>query len=116
VDERPLKASNVSARLEAAEAASLLREIVDGKRALRLRDARRPWVQIAVGECAVDADGVEFVFFADSATLDHLVSARLPDGRRGGFEDWLMNDGANPLDLVDDGERHEIEQQLHAAR
>ncbi len=116
MDERPLKASNVSARLEAAEAASLLREIVDGKRALRLRDARRPWVQIAVGECAVDADGVEFVFFADSATLDHLVSARLPDGRRGGFEDWLMNDGANPLDLVDDGERHEIEQQLHAAR
>jgi len=27
-----------------------------------------------------------------------------------------MNDGANPLDLLDDGERHEIEQQLHEAR
>jgi len=116
VDERPLKARTVSERLDAAETATLLREVVDGKRALRLRDARRPWVQIAVGECAVDAGGVEFVFFADCATLDYLVAARLPGGRRGGFEDWLMNDGANPLDLLDDGERHEIEQQLHEAR
>jgi len=102
-------------RLDAAETAALLREIADGRRTLRLRDARRPWVQIAVGECTVDAGGVELVFFADSATLDHLVAARAPDGRRGRFEDWLMNDGANPLDLLDDGERHEIEQQLHEA-
>jgi len=106
----------MTGRLDAAETVALLREIVDGKRALRLRDARRPWVQIAVGECTVDAGGVELVFFADSATLDHLVAARAPDGRRGCFEDWLMNDGANPLDLLDDGERHEIEQQLHEAQ
>jgi len=106
----------MSRRLDAAETAALLREIVDGKRTMRLRDARRPWVQIAVGECVVEADGVELVFFADNATLDHLVAARLPDGRRGRFEDWLMDDGANPLDLLDDGERHEIEQQLHEAR
>ncbi|HEY0877340.1 MAG TPA: hypothetical protein VGE10_02715 [Zeimonas sp.] len=106
----------MSERLGADEAAALLREIVDGRRTLRLRDARRPWVQIAVGECVVEAGGAELVFFADSATLDHLVSARLADGRRGRFDDWLMTDGANPLDLLDDGERHEIEQQLHEAR
>ncbi len=106
----------MSGRLGAEEAAALLREIVEGKRALRLLDARRPWVQIAVGECAVDAGGAQLVFFSDSATLDRLVSARLADGRVGRFEDWLMADGSNPLDLLDDGERHEIEQQLHAAR
>ena len=106
----------MSERLDAAETVALLREIVDGRRSLRLRDARRPWVQIAVGECTVDAGGAELVFFADSATLDHLVAVRLSDGRRGRFEDWLLVDGANPLDLLDDGERHEIEQQLHQAR
>ena len=106
----------MSRRLSAAETAALLREVVDGRRTLRLRDARRPWVQIAVGECVVDAGGDELVFFADSATLDHLVAARLADGRHGRFDDWLMTDGANPLDLLDDGERHEIEQRLHEAR
>lgn len=106
----------MSVPLGAEEAAALLREIVDGKRALRLRDPGRPWVQIAVGECVVYAGGDELVFFADSSTLDHLVVARLADGRCGRFEDWLMSDGANPLDLLDDGERHEIEQRLHQAR
>ncbi|GMV02195.1 MAG: hypothetical protein KJZ98_11050 [Burkholderiaceae bacterium] len=105
----------MSARLPAAEAAALLREIVAGQRGLRLRDARRPWVRIAVGECPVLAGDAQLVFFADSAALDHVVALSLPDGRGGAFADWLLNDGLNPLDLLDDAERVELEHRLNEA-
>jgi hypothetical protein len=105
----------MNARVSAAEAAALLREIVAGERGLRLRDARRPWVRIAVGECPVSAGDAQLVFFADSAALDHVVALSLPDGRGGAFADWLLNDGLNPLDLLDDAERVELEHCLNEA-
>jgi hypothetical protein len=55
------------------------------------------------------------VFFADSASLDHVAAMRLADGRSGAFADWLVNDGLNPLDLLDDTERVELEHRLHEA-
>ncbi len=103
-------------RLSAAEAAALLRDIAGGQRTIRLRDPRRPWVQIAVGECEIVAGDAQLVFFADCATLDHLVGARLVDGRNGAYGDWLVGDGVNPLDLLDESERIELEQRLHEAR
>ncbi len=105
----------MSARLPAAEAAALLREIVAGERVLRLRDPGRPWVRIAVGDCAVEAGDAQVVFFADSAALDHVVAMNLADGRGGAFGDWLLNDGSNPLDLLEDSERIELEHRLHEA-
>ena len=102
-------------RLTAAAAAALLREVLAGARALRLRDAKRPWTRIAVGECPVVAGDAQVVFFADSASLDHVAAMRLADGRSGAFADWLVNDGLNPLDLLDDTERVELEHRLHEA-
>ena len=105
----------MSDRLTAVEAAALLKEILAGARGLRLRDAKRPWVRIAVGECAVTAGDAQIVFFADSASLDHVAAMRLADGRGGAFADWLLHDGTNPLDLLDESERIELEHRLHEA-
>lgn len=106
----------MSANVSAAESAALLREIVDGARELRLHDPRRPWVQIAVGECAIVAGDAQLVFYADSATLDHVVRVRLADGRGSSFTDWMREGEENPLDLLDEGERFELEQRLHQAQ
>lgn len=106
----------MSDRVTAAEAAALLREIVEGARRLRLHDPRRPWVQIAVGECTVAAGDAQLVFYADSATLDHLVRVRLADGRGASFTDWMREGEENPLALLDEGERFELEQRLHQAQ
>jgi len=103
-----------SARLSCSQAAALLRQIIDGRLALRLKNPRRPWVQVAVGECEMVAGDTEFVFFADSATLDHLVRASGPSGAPGEFGQWLA-EGGNPVDLLDDGERLELEHILNQA-
>jgi hypothetical protein len=97
--------------MTSAQAASLLREVLSAIRPLRLAD-RRSWIQVAVGEVRFESEGIELVFYSDSATLDHLVSLRMPDGSRAGFTDWLASDGNNPVDLLDDSERHELEQRL----
>ncbi len=106
----------MSTRFTAAQAAVLLREIVAGGRTIRLREARRPWVQVAVGECEFVAGDARLSFFADSATLDHLSFVRLEDGRSATFTDWLGSEGVNPLDLLDEGERLALEHRLHDAR
>jgi len=54
--------------MKSAEVAALLRELLSAIRPLRLAD-RRPWVQVAVGEVRFESDGIELVFFSDSATL-----------------------------------------------
>ena len=101
--------------MTAAEAAAVLREVVDGRRALRLTDARRPWIGPAVGEVAFVAGYCELVFFADSASLDHLASITPAGGARRTFEQWLAGEGTNPVDLLDEGERGELEQRLYEA-
>ncbi len=98
--------------MTAAETAAILREVIDGARRLRPLDPRRPWVQVAVGEVGYDAGGCELVFFADSASLDHLVRARPAGGAPTGFSEWLARDGTNPIDLLDDSERMALEQLL----
>jgi hypothetical protein len=99
----------------AAEAAAVLRDVVDGRRPLRLKDPRRPWAQVAVGEVGFVAGDADLVFFSDSASLDHLASIRVAAARPTSFEDWLRAESSNPVDLLDDGERHALEQMLFAA-
>jgi len=99
--------------LPAAEAASLLRAIVAGELGLR-PTGRRPFVSVAVGEWGVVAGDAEIVFFVDSASLDHVVRITAADGRQAGFGDWLQHDGENPLELIDDSERLELERLLYA--
>ena len=96
----------------AKDAAAILREVIEGRRQLRALDPRRHWVQVAVGEVGYDAGGCELVFYADSASLDHLASLAPAGGERTGFSQWLMRDGVNPLDLLDESERLELEQLL----
>ena len=98
-----------------ADAAAILREIADGRRGLRLLDPRRPWVQVAVGEVSYQAGDCRIVFFSDSATLDHVVSLATEGGESIGFEQWLMRDGSNPVDLLDDSDRLALEQRLAEA-
>lgn len=99
----------------AVQAAAILREILEGSRPLRLAEPRRPWVQVAVGEVACDAGGYRLVFFADSATLDHLASLTPPGGEATTFEQWLGREGTNPVDLLDDPERIALEHLLTEA-
>ena len=102
----------VAAHLPAADAAVLLRELLDGAREARVVPGCRSLVSVAVGEWTVNAGDAELVFFIDSASLDHLVRMRSGDGRQGGFADWLARDGCNPLDLLDDDERLALEMRL----
>lgn len=99
--------------LPAGEAAALLRAILAGEHGLRLT-GRRPFVSVAVGEWGVAAGDAEIVFFVDSASLDHVVRVRMADGRQAGFGDWLEHDGHNPLELIDENERLELERLLYA--
>ena len=99
----------------AAEVTALLRDAIDGKVELRLKDPRRPWILVAAGEVAVLAGGWELVIFALDASVDHVVRAAAPDGRRAAFADWLARDGANPLDPLDDSEIVELERLLGEA-
>ncbi len=97
----------------AAEAARVLREIVQGTRALVPADPRRAWGRVAVGEVEYRAGDARCTFFADHATLDHLAAIALADGRRGGFADWMREDGSNPVDLLAPTERDALEQLLY---
>ncbi len=102
-------------RLTAAAAAALLRRSSPERTRCGCAMRSASWTRIAVGECPVVAGDAQVVFFADSASLDHVAAMRLADGRSGAFADWLVNDGLNPLDLLDDTERVELEHRLHEA-
>ncbi len=98
--------------MTAAEVAEVLRELIDAKRPIRLVDPRRPWVQVAVGEVAFKSGELVLVLFADSASLDHVVSVEGAGGEKTSFADWLRRDGSNPVALLDDSERVALEQVL----
>ena len=70
--------------MTAAEVAEVLRELIDAKRPIRLVDPRRPWVQVAVGEVAFQSGDLTLVMYADSASLDHVVSVERASGERTG--------------------------------
>ena len=99
--------------LPAADAAAVLRELIGGARPLQRAGAGRPLVSVAVGEWSVRAGDATIVFFVDSASLDHVARMRHDDGREAGFTDWLSRDGCNPIELIDEAERLELEQRLH---
>ncbi len=98
--------------IDAAQVAAVLRELIDGKREIRLADPRRPWVQVAVGEVVFVSGDLTLVLYADSASLEHVVSARPAGGETSTYEQWLMRDGGNPIELLDDSERVALEQVL----
>jgi hypothetical protein len=98
--------------MTAAQVAEVLRELIDAKRPIRLVDPRRPWVQVAVGEVAFQSGDLGLVFYADSASLDHVVSVQRAGGEKTGFADWLRREGADPVALLDDSERVALEQVL----
>ncbi|MCL4747443.1 MAG: hypothetical protein KJZ83_18810 [Burkholderiaceae bacterium] len=98
--------------IDAGQLAAVLRDLIDGKREIRLKDPRRPWVQVAVGEVAFVSGDLTLVLYADCASLEHVVSAQPAGGEASTYEHWLMRDGANPVELLDDSERVALEQVL----
>jgi hypothetical protein len=101
--------------MTAPEAADLLREIADGRRPLAPADPHRPWQRVAVGEVGFRAGDCALVFFSDCASLDHLVSLTPAGGETTAFAHWLVRDGLNPVDLLDEGERGALERRLFEA-
>ena len=101
--------------LRAADVATLLREVLDGARPLRVSRSGRRWLEVAVGEVTVVAGDAELTFFADSACVDHLVRVVQQGEARGDFAGWLRADGVNPIDLLTDQERVELERLLQEA-
>jgi hypothetical protein len=111
--------ANLSATLEVtpAEAATVLREILAGIRALVPVDRRRVWAMTAFGPVGVVAGGGwRCVFHADDGSLDRLESIHSPDGREGHWTRWLAAGSDNPLHLLDDGEQQELEIRLRECR
>jgi len=106
------RSERAAGHLPAADAAAVLRAILDGEHALRAL-GRRPLVSVAVGEWSVSAGDAEIVFYIDTASLDHVARMRTADGREAAFADWLARDGSNPLDLLDENDRFALEQLLH---
>ena len=98
--------------MTATEVAEVLRELIDAKRPIRLVDPRRPWVQVAVGEVAFECGDLTLVMYADSASLDHVVSVRRASGELTGYAEWITREGADPVELLDDSERVALEQLL----
>lgn len=96
----------------AAEAATVLREILAGIRPLSPVDPRRIWSMTAFGPVAVMADGWGCVFQAQDGSLDRLDAIRSADGREGHWTRWLAVGSDNPLHLLDDGEQQELEIRL----
>ena len=98
------------------EAAVVLREILAGIRPLVPVDARRVWAMTAFGPVGVFADGWRCVFHAEDGSLDRLESIRAPDGREGHWTRWFTTGHDNPLLLLDEGERQELEIRLRECR
>jgi hypothetical protein len=99
-----------------AEAASVLREILAGIRPLAPLDPRRSWSTTAWGPFTVLADGWRCVFHVEDGSIDRLDAIRSADGREGSWTRWFTDGNENPLMLLDDGERQELEIRLQACR
>ena len=107
--------SSGASHLPAEEAAAVLREVLEGRRATRPGGARRALMSVAVGEWSVLAGDAEVVFFVSNGSLDYISRMQFSDHREAGFTDWIAHEESNPLDLLDEGERLALEQQLHGA-
>jgi hypothetical protein len=99
------------------EAAVVLREILAAIRPLTPVDPRRVWAMTAFGPVGVKAEGGwRCVFHAEDGALERLESIRAPDGREGHWTRWFTAGHDNPLLLLDEGERQELEIRLRDCR
>jgi hypothetical protein len=99
------------------EAAVVLREILAAIRPLAPVDPRRVWAMTAFGPVGVKAEGGwRCVFHAEDGSLERLESIRAPDGREGHWTRWFAAGHDNPLLLLDEGERQELEIRLRDCR
>jgi hypothetical protein len=105
----------VTGSLSAAEVAAILREALSRVRPLQVARGSRNWLQVAVGEVTVIAGDVELTFFADNACVDHLVRVARHGAAQGDFSGWMRTDGTNPVDLLTEQGRIELESLLQEA-
>jgi hypothetical protein len=105
----------------AENAARVLRLVAAGGAQLELLAPRRTMQQIAVGELSTavslpDGQRAVFQWFINSGEISHCVSALLELPQQpallGTMQSWFSHGEENPLALLDDQERQELDYTL----
>jgi hypothetical protein len=105
----------------AESAAQVLRLVAAGGARFELLAPRRTMQQIAVGELSTAVlldDGLraEFHWFINSGEISHCVSAVLETAQQtrltATMQSWFTHGEDNPLALLDDQERQDLDQLL----
>jgi hypothetical protein len=101
---------NTTSPLTAREVCQVLTEVALGKRVM-MRSSVQSWNEIYHGLMPVEIDGWALILFNDCDTLDYCEYCTSPDGRVGTLELW-QRDGADPVELLSDLEREQLERLL----
>lgn len=98
------------AELWGNEVHHVLLEVLRGTRPIN-RVTLQTWDEVYAGLVVFDAGGWVLTFFNDCDALDYCHSCVAPDGRSGSFDTWY-DAGTEPVMLLDDYERFQLEQIL----
>lgn len=101
---------NTTSPLTALEVCQVLMDVALGKR-IMMRSSIQSWSEIYPGLMPVKIDGWLLTLFNDCDTLDYCEYCRSPDGRVGTLELW-QRDGADPVELLSDWDREQLERLL----
>ncbi|MGH9948489.1 MAG: DUF7693 family protein [Pyrinomonadaceae bacterium] len=103
---------NTTSPLTALEVCQVLTDVALGKR-IMMRSSIQSWNEIYHGLMPIVIDGWQLKLFNDCDTLDYCEYCRSPDGRVGTLELWQRK-GADPIELLSDSEREQLEELLAA--
>jgi hypothetical protein len=100
----------VRPELPGTQVHQVLLEILQGTRSIK-RIGSQSWDEVYAGLVPFDAEGWAITFFNDCSHLDYCHECTSPDGRKGEFDSWY-DAGTEPVMLLDDCKRFELEQIL----
>ena len=88
----------------------MLNDVALGKR-IMIRSSIQSWREIYHGLMPVEIADWQLTLFNDCDTLDYCEYSGSPNGRVGTLELW-QHDGADPVELLSDWEREQLERLL----
>lgn len=97
--------------LDAREVYQLLKDVALGTRQLS-NASETSWTAVYCGNVHFDVDGWKITLFNDCGELDYCEKCIAPDGRVGTYERWSRF-GTDPLQLLSEWERGQLEARLH---
>jgi hypothetical protein len=103
---------NTTSPLTALEVSQVLTDIALGTRFM-MRTSIQSWNEIYHGLMPVEIDGWLLILFNDCDALDYCEYCRSPDGRVGTLGLW-QRDGADPIELLSEWEREQLERLVAA--